>query len=186
MGYFPLCVDLRGRNVLLIGSGPQIADKIEKLRPFGAALIRRKMFDPGDLNDQIVFVVVGDMGPEDAVRISALCRGRGIPVNVVDAPQLSTFFFPSLITRGDLTVSVSTGGKAPGASALLGQRLSSQIPADTEQILDWLHVLRGHLYEHLPKEEARRNLREATRRALALERCLTDEELAEIAYPQTY
>lgn len=174
MAYFPMCMDLRGRSVLLIGSGSQIADKQEKLRPFGAELV---CGDERMLDDQFAFVVVGDVDRNTASRISARCRELGIPLNVVDDPENSSFFFPSLITRGDLTVSVSTGGKVPGAAAYLASRISDMLPVRAGEIVAWLHALRAALYRRHPKSEARRILRESTARAFTLGRPLTEEEM---------
>jgi len=165
MGYFPLCVDLKGKRVLLVGDGPQIADKIEKLRPFGAVLVRCETITPEMLDQQTAFVVVGDTSFDIAKQISSLCASKHIPVNVVDRPSLSTFFFPALISRGDVTVSVSTGGKSPGTAAYLAGKIGQQIPSDLGQIVDQLQALRKQLYASYPKETARRLLREAAERA---------------------
>lgn len=167
MGYFPMCVDLTGRRVILIGSGPQVRDKAEKLRSFGAELVFSDSLEPEVLTADVAFVVAGDQTPADAAAVSALCRARGIPVNVVDDPRDSTFFFPALICRGDLTVSVSTGGTVPAAGAAICRRIGAALPDDTEEILNWLHELRGELYATLPKEQARRILRNAAEQAFA-------------------
>lgn len=174
MAYFPMCVDLTGRKVLLIGDGPQIADKMDKLRPFGAELVRG---DVSMLEIDPAFVIVGDTGPEAAARITARCREKGIPVNVVDDPANSTFFFPALITRGDLTVSVSTGGSAPGAAAYLIRRISEVLPERTGEILQWLSQLRKNLYAAYPKGEASKRLWQLTDRAFTLGRPLEEDEI---------
>lgn len=181
MGYFPLCMDIQDKKVILVGDGPQIRDKMEKLRPFGARLVRQKGLEPEDLTGDVAFVVAGDLEMTAGERISTLCRVRGVPVNVVDMPALCTFFFPALITRGEMTVSVSTGGRTPGAAAYLRQRLEEALPHETEAILDWLDGLRHRLYADLPKAEARAALREAASRAFSLDRPLTDGELMDIS-----
>lgn len=174
MAYFPMCVDLMGRKVLLIGNGPQIADKIEKLSPFGAELVRG---DAAMMDIEPAFVIVGDTGPEAAAGIAALCREKGIPVNVVDDPANSTFFFPALITRDDLTVSVSTGGCAPGVTAYLARRISEVLPERTGEILRWLGRVRKGLYAVHSKGEAARRLRQLTDRAFTLGRPLEEDEI---------
>lgn len=180
MGYFPLCVDIRDKKVLLVGEGPQIRDKTEKLAHFGAVLLRCTCLKPEDLSDAVAFVVAGDLEPAESERVSTLCRIRGVPVNVVDQPALCTFFFPAIIARGDLTVSVSTGGRAPGASALIRQRIGELLPDETEVILDWIEDLRERLHATLSKANARVVLREATRLAFDMGRPLTDAEMMDI------
>lgn len=181
MGYFPLCMDIRGRKVILVGEGPQIDDKMERLCPFDARLVRQDRLEPEDLTGDVAFVVAGDLDMAEAERVSALCRKNGIPVNVVDRPGLCTFFFPALITRGDLTVSVSTGGRTPGAAAMLRRRVAEILPDETEEILDWLASLRPRLYAALPKAEAGAVLREAASRAFSVGRPLTDGEMMDIS-----
>lgn len=176
MGYFPMCVDLTGRVVLLVGNGKQIADKEAKLRPFGAELRRLHHLAEEALTANVALVVVGDTDPTEAGRISKLCAERRIPVNVVDMPALCTFTFPAMIVKGDLTISVSTGGKAPGVAAFLSQRIDEQLPDRTEEILDWLQEMRQKLYSRYSKEAARALLSRMTKEAFTLGRPLTDTE----------
>lgn len=176
MGYFPMCVDLNGKTVLLIGNGKQTADREQKLRPFGAALRRVENLTAADLTGDVAFVAVGDTDAAEAERISALCVDAGIPVNVADKPELCTFIFPAVVCRGDLTVSVSTGGKSPGAAAYLSKQIAGQLPCRTEEILDWLGGIRRELYMQYPRETARQILSRITRKAFALGRPLDRDE----------
>lgn len=50
-------------------------------------------------------------------RISGEAGQRGIPVNVVDDPELSTVIFPAIWRDKPLTIAVSTGGVAPFMAA---------------------------------------------------------------------
>lgn len=181
MGYFPLCVDLCGKKIILVGDGPQIRDKIEKLRSFGAALIRCACLKPEDFGPEVAFVVAGDLDIAAAEQVSSLCIAHGVPVNVVDRPSLSTFYFPAIMARGDVTISVSTGGRAPGVSALIRQRVGEVLPDNTDAILDWIEDLRERLYATRSKEDVRAVLREATRRAFDMCRPLTNAEMMDIS-----
>lgn len=173
MNRFPLSVDLRDQTVFLIGDGPQIRDKAQKLLPFGPRLIQKNTFTPEDAGQQPALVIVGDTPLAQAEAISDLCRSRRIPVNVVDVPRLCSFYFPALIIKGSLTVSVCTGGSSPLAAARLRQQLLEALPENTEQLLDWLRLHRQTLRQ-------RGLLREATAQAFALGRPLTGQELKEL------
>lgn len=170
MSSFPMCINLTGKPVFLVGSGPQIREKAEKLRPFGPQLIPKDDITAADLQEAPALVVAGDLEEREAERISALCREHRIPVNVVDRPELCSFFFPALICRGDLTVSVSTGGSSPGLAACLGRRIAEQLPDRTEEILDWLGENRRVFREM-------GILKTVTEAALDLGRPLTEEEI---------
>ena len=60
--------------------------------------------------------------------VSMLCRMHRIPVNVVDEKELCTFFFPAIVKRDDVVVSVSTSGSSPALAAKLRRELETQVP----------------------------------------------------------
>lgn len=167
MSCFPICVDLTGKPVLLIGRGEQIWQKAEKLRPFGAELIYKDAL-PEDWEPALV--IVGDTPLDRAEAICEVCCRRRIPVNVVDVPRLCSFYFPALIQRGSLTVSLSTGGESPAAAGVLRRRLEEALPDNTEDILSWLGENREVLRN-------RGILKAAAEEALGKNRPLTEEEL---------
>lgn len=172
MAYFPLCIELSEKMVLCIGAGPQIQEKIEKLKPFGA---RIKVFAclseeaREAMEEAPALVIVGDMDYSAAEEISRLCKQYHVPINVVDEPSLCTFFFPALITKGDLTVSVSTGGTSPMAAGYLRRQIEEALPDRTEEILEWLGEERSFLKE-------KGILKKATEQAFAENRPLTVAE----------
>jgi len=58
-------------------------------------------------------------------RVFEEAQARGILVNVVDDPELCTFFAPAVVRRGDLTISVSTDGKSPSLSRRIRERIEA-------------------------------------------------------------
>src|SRR6202040_1076656 len=54
---------------------------------------------------------------------------RDIPVNVVDAPDLSTFIFPAIIDRSPLLVAVSSAGAAPVLARRVREQIEALLPA---------------------------------------------------------
>ena len=58
-----------------------------------------------------------------------LATEAGIPVNVVDRIDLSSFFMPAVVDRSPLVVAVSSGGKAPIMVRILKAQLERLIPA---------------------------------------------------------
>src|SRR5690554_3489614 len=53
----------------------------------------------------------------------------GIPVNVVDTPELCTVIFPDIVDRSPLMVAVSSGGHAPVLARLVRAKIETVIPA---------------------------------------------------------
>lgn len=196
MNFFPVYTDLDGATVLLIGQSLHVSQKLEKLLPYGATIrlfsregfeelqghpqiqLERRSLTEKDLSPAPAFVVMTDGPREEMERISGLCRSLRIPVNVEDVPDLCTFYFPALITRGAFTLSISTSGKSPAAAALLREQFESQLPDRLEEIMDWSQELRIQIRELLPDPADRRKvLRKAMAQALALNRPMSQEEI---------
>ncbi len=98
MAFFPIFTDLEGKRVLLYGEGRHIREKLERLAPYGAELVRKTgPFKEEDLEPRPVFVVASGEEPEGDRELSRRCMELGIPVNVVDVPELCTFYFAALI-----------------------------------------------------------------------------------------
>lgn len=180
MNYFPLCANLLGKDVVLVGNGKQIQEKEARLQAFQPNFIRRNTLRETDLTPRPTMVVIGDLPFSEAESASKLCTARNIPVNVVDIPELCTFIFPALIVAGDLTVSVSTGGKAPGAAAYLARYIRQTLPSKTDEILCWLSEIRIVLRKSLPSEAYTKAISCLTARAFEFGRVLLEEESTEI------
>ena len=169
MGYFPFFMELEGRLGLIVGGGTVALRKAEKLLPFGPRLtvtapelspdlrtlpgltLVERAFQPSDLDEALFAVAASD----DRVLnhwVAALCRERGILVNVVDDREACTFLFPALVRQGSLTVGISTGGASPAAAVWLKERISCLLPRRLEEILAWLESLRPLLKGRVPEE----------------------------------
>jgi len=46
-------------------------------------------------------------------RIAAEAKAAGVFLNVVDRPALCSFIVPAIVSQGDLTLAISTGGASP-------------------------------------------------------------------------
>ena len=73
--------------------------------------------------------VVSATGDGRDEKVSARARDAGIPVNVVDRADLSTFVFPAIVDRGDVIVAIGTSGHAPVLARRLRERIEAIVPA---------------------------------------------------------
>ena len=113
--------------------------------------------------------------------ISALCRERKIPVNVVDDKELCSFIFPALAKRGNMSIGISTGGASPSAAIWAKERISAMLPDELDSILIYLESLRPVIKDLTESEAERQTLFKALFSAcLDLGRHLTVEELMSI------
>ena len=169
MGYFPFFVDLTGREGLVVGGGTVALRKVEKLLPYGPRLtvaapepvpelgscpeltLLRRRFGP-ELLEGMAFVIAATDDPAVNREVSALCRERGIPVNVVDDPDGCTFLFPALVKWGDLSVGISTAGASPTAAVWLKQQTEALLPERFGEILDYLSEIRPAVKASVPEE----------------------------------
>ena len=150
MGYLPLNIDMRNRKALIIGGGRVAGRKAEALRKAGAEVhvvspevsgeisflatagcinLRTGLFEPSDMDE--VFLVITATGDADVnAAIAAEARARGILVAVTDAPDRGDCIFPALLQRGDLEITVSSGGKCPAFSAQIRDLIAGYIGED--------------------------------------------------------
>jgi len=145
MRYYPIYLDLKGRDVLVVGGGavaegkalqlleagarvtvvsPQLTEALRAAADRGEITHLGGSFTEGDLNG--VFLVIGATDDRKVnEKVARAARERGTLCNVVDQPDLCNFITPALVTRGELQISVSTGGGSP----TLTQRVKREIAA---------------------------------------------------------
>jgi uroporphyrin-III C-methyltransferase/precorrin-2 dehydrogenase/sirohydrochlorin ferrochelatase len=149
MRYLPIFLDIKDKPCLVVGGGEVAVRKVDNLLRAGArvlvvspdlaaplqarcaegALVHvARVFEDSDLTDAtLVVAATADRGVNR--RVANLSKARGIPVNVVDQAEDSSFIMPSIIDRSPVVVAVSTGTASPVLARLLRTRLESVIPA---------------------------------------------------------
>jgi uroporphyrin-III C-methyltransferase/precorrin-2 dehydrogenase/sirohydrochlorin ferrochelatase len=151
MRFLPVFMDVTSGPVALVGASEHA---VNKLRLLLAAHATVRWF-PGhtDVADEIVqaasapgrlevdfhdplsvhladaIAVVSATGDSRDETIAARARAAGIPVNVVDRAELSTFVFPAIVDRGEVVVAIGTGGLAPVLARRLRERIEAIVPA---------------------------------------------------------
>lgn len=162
MALFPMFIDLKDQNCLVIGAGEVALRKIEQLIKFSPSLtviapdihpeirtlagvypitLLEREYQLSDSEGR--FLVIGAL--DDLIeqeKIYETCMAAKIPVNCVDSPALCSFIFPALIVEGDLCVGINTAGKAPAVSSALRKFLTSVIPEGIHDLIDRVHAIR--------------------------------------------
>jgi precorrin-2 dehydrogenase / sirohydrochlorin ferrochelatase len=82
----------------------------------------------------VLFVAGLEPGPSRA--LAAAARARGVLVNVEDQPELCDFHVPASVRRGDLLLTVSTGGRSPGLARLVREELEQRFGPEWESRVD--------------------------------------------------
>ena len=110
MDQLPIFVNLKGRNVILVGEGEMADAKRRLIERAGGICV-----DAGHRDARIAFVAIAD---EDEAHAAAdELKARGLLVNVVDRPEICDFTTPAIVDRTPVLVAVGTGKKSRGFSA---------------------------------------------------------------------
>lgn len=178
MSHFPAFLDLTGKKVLIVGNTPEGSRKADLLAPFGPVIHSLPRLKAEDLDPAPALVILtGENRKVEAL----LCRQRNIPVNSVDDPENCTFFFPSLILRGNCSIGISTAGTAPAAGAALRRQLEQALPDNVEEILIWLGERTALVRQTVPDHHQRSALlTRISGEAFEKNRPLTGDEIEEI------
>lgn len=165
MPLFPAFLDLSRGTVLVVGEGREADSKAEKMDPFCPNILRCPY--PPRYAEVPALVILAEKDHPDNESWAAHFRALGAIVNVADRPELCDFIFPSLIVRGDVSLGIATGGRAPALSALLRQRIEEVLPEDLETITAAAAELTLELRKTIPDPHERgKAIREKLRELL--------------------
>ena len=144
-GFYPMMMNLNDRSAVVIGGGEVAARKAEMLVKCGAIVkvvapdLHRLLeplvssgkvvhidgeYEKGQLKGAVIVIASTDNTEvnravyDDATKI-------GIPVNVVDVPELCSFIVPAIVESGDLIVAISTSGKSPAMAKRIRKELQA-------------------------------------------------------------
>jgi uroporphyrin-III C-methyltransferase/precorrin-2 dehydrogenase/sirohydrochlorin ferrochelatase len=159
MRHFPIFLDLQGRTALVLGNGEVAQRKAEMLARAGAQIRRAAHFDAALLPG--CALAIGADAPEaDLQALSQAAHAAGIPVNVVDRPELCSFITPSIIDRDPVTIAVSSAGTAPVLARLLRARIEALIPPAYGRLALLADRFKAEIRCRLPDLTARRRVLE--------------------------
>lgn len=148
LAVLPVFFKLGGKRAVLAGGGEPAAWKAELLSacgahvevfageisqemravaaapPAGSITLQERQWQPADISGAAIAIgaITDD---EEGAAFFAAARAAGVPVNVVDRPELCEFQFGSIVNRSPLVVAISTDGAAP----VFGQAIRSRIEA---------------------------------------------------------
>ncbi|MDH4247116.1 MAG: SAM-dependent methyltransferase, partial [Deltaproteobacteria bacterium] len=146
--YLPVFMEVKGRRCLVTGGGDAAARKTGVLLKAGARVTvaasevmetlsawardgriewRQRLASPSDIKDSVL-VFAASESPQENQDVAEQARELGIPVNVADHPEASTFIMPAIIERSPVLVAVASGGASPVLSRLLRSRLERALP----------------------------------------------------------
>ena len=175
---YPIFLDVRDKKCVVIGGGrvaarkarmlcdcgarvvvvsPELEDRLAEMLEKGEVEWRERAYEKSLL--QGAFVVVAATDDEHVNRsASADCRQAGIPINVVDVPELCDFHVPSIVRSGDVTVSIGSGGASPALSRHIRKRIEQVVGPEYGKLLDLLGRWRDRVKEQVSGLDRRKAL----------------------------
>jgi precorrin-2 dehydrogenase/sirohydrochlorin ferrochelatase len=170
----PLILDIRQRRIVVVGRGHAAQQRVELARDAGAEQLSLYVIDQdgwachleaavyerlpvrADLEGAAVVFVAG-LPADEAARIAGQARAVGALVNVEDQPEFCDFHVPAVVRRGDLLLTVSTGGKAAGLSQTIRAHLQGLFgPAWAQHVRSVIEARARWRAEGRPKSEVAR------------------------------
>lgn len=141
----PLFVDVKDKQVLVVGGGAMAHAKVLVLLQAGAQVqvvspacipamhelpitLHPRRFSPDDVLGK--WFVVAAAPPDVNREVAAAAAGARVFVNAVDDPAHATAYLGGVVRRGDVTLAFSTGGRAPALAGLLREALDAVLPSD--------------------------------------------------------
>ena len=198
MQSFPLFLSLQDRRALVVGGTDNAARKAELLLSAGArvSLVAEtvtgeiaqliadghiswagRTFETDELDGISIVIVASD----DALlqsRVSRAAQARGVPVNVVDTPALSSFIMPAIVDRAPITIAISTGGAAPGLARKLRAEIERAMPAAIGRLARFAEIFRTQVRRTIVEPRARRRFWDRVFDGRVAELALAGDEIA--------
>jgi precorrin-2 dehydrogenase/sirohydrochlorin ferrochelatase len=154
----PITLNPETVRVGLAGAGEGLARRAALLAEAGVAPVSVSLQDA--LPPLNVLFVAGLERPA-ARALAGEARAAGILVNVEDVPELCDFHVPAIVRRGDLVLTASTGGQAPGLARRLREWLAAQFgPEWTGRLADVGSARASWRAEGLAPDEVSRRTRD--------------------------
>ena len=178
MQYYPTFIDIRDKQVLVIGQYRVLEFKMEKLIEAGAKIIYlsdalpekigkhiksgKVAFAKEEYNEKYLedvwLVVVGSNDVELKKRIEEATAQRHIFCNFVDEAPISSFISPSVIAKGDITIAISTKGKSPALNKLMKSEIDKVIGDEYVYFAEMLGKMRQKVLDNIPTQKQRGDL----------------------------
>jgi len=176
--YYPVYIQLREQPCVVIGGGKIAEGKVQGLLAAGAKVkivspdltsyLRtlskenviehlERTYQTGDLTGAFMVICATDQVEINHKVWQEASANRQL-VNVVDDTPRCNFIAPAILRKGDLTLAISTAGKAPALAVRLKERLQEQLGTEYERFLELSGQLREPLARHIPDFETRKAL----------------------------
>ncbi len=165
MKLYPVNLNIEGRSCLIVGGGevaarkiasllscgatvrvvsPECSPKIRTLAENGVVQWSQRLYQSGDMDGAFLVFAATDNATVQR-QIVDEAKARNILVNSADDPVSCTFQVPAKVRRGNLLLTVSTGGGSPALAAKLRRQLEDDYGSEYQLLVDLLGRIRREI-----------------------------------------
>ena len=165
---YPVALELSGRRCVVVGDGREAEGKARALLEADAHVvvvapdpspglvdlarrgeleIVRRPYREGDLAGAFLVIAAGG-DPAQSATVYAEAEARRVLCNAVDDTAHCHFAVPAIVRRGELLVTISSGGRSPALAKRLRRRLTDQLGWEYEVLVDLLGEVRAEALPH--------------------------------------
>jgi len=182
MNYFPIFLDAKKIDAIVIGGGDVAARKIElllkttqkitvmsdKLLPSVERLVKTHQlswlehpYQPGHFANKNLVIAATDNSEVNKAAYQE-ADALNIFVNVVDQPELCSYITPAILDRSPMIVAISSSGSAPILVRMLREQIEKILPSGYGRLADFSLKFRDHVKARVKGLRNRRTFWENT------------------------
>jgi precorrin-2 dehydrogenase / sirohydrochlorin ferrochelatase len=173
--YYPIFLDLKGKQCVVIGGGkvaerkvlsllragarvtvisPELTEGLNSGRSKKAFLHVAREFRRSDLKE--AFLVIAATS-NDLINIK-ISEEALLLVSIASEPEKGNFISPAFLQKGSLAIAVSTGGASPAMASAIKKELDALYSKEFVSYLLFLENLRRDIKKKIPDQETRKRL----------------------------
>lgn len=177
MDYYPIQLQLQGKEVVIIGGGKVAERKIAGLLHTGAVITvvspeltetlhdfvieekiiwKKKHFTADDLDG--AFLVIAATNERE---VNLAVKQAAAPhqlLSLIDNPEESNFILPSVIRQGKLTITISTSGASPLLAKKIKGEIAELYGPEYEEYVDFLFEARKWILQEIKDPALKKQL----------------------------
>ncbi len=181
MKYYPINLDIRNQECLVVGGGqvgtrkvngllrsgavvtvvsPEVTPTVAELAQNRKVIWHKRTYQSADMHGKLIVIGATDDDTlnqrihADAQKLSVLC-------NIADRPAICNFILPAVIQRGDLIITASTSGQSPAFAKRLRKELQQKYGEEYAPFLKLMGAIRKKLLLQAHEPEAHKPLFES-------------------------
>jgi len=177
-GYYPVNLKIEGKKCVVVGGGkvaerkvklllekdalvtvvsPKVTVSLQKLHREAKIGHWSAAYSPSHLRDVFLAIAATNDRAINS-RVAKDANRFGILVNVVDSPAESGFILPAILSRGDLTIAVSTAGRSPALARKIKEDLALIYPSEYSDLTEMVARTRERIKRKYPDLHERKEV----------------------------